>query len=713
MASLDALLRPRSVAVIGASRTRGTIGAEIFHNLIAHGFTGAVYPVHPEAHAVQGVRAFPSVTAIPDKIDLAVIVVPAARVSAVIDDCVAAGVGAVLIITAGFAETGEDGKALQDSVLARVRAAGMRMVGPNCLGILNADPAIALDATFAPTWPPHGGVAFSSQSGAVGLAILDYAKELGIGVHQFVSIGNKADVSGNDLIAHWGADPAVNVVLLYLESFGNPINFMRIATEVSRRKPIVAVKAGRTAAGARAASSHTGSLAGLEVAVDALIGQAGVIRTDTIEELFDVAMVLAHQPVPRGGRVAILTNAGGPGIMATDACESHGLTLAELSADTTARLRALLPPEASVKNPVDMIASAGPAAYEQALPLLLADDGVDAVIVLFVPPITVDPSDVGRAIAHAAAGADKPVLSCFMGRQGVPEALSQLQAARIPSYAFPESAVRVLARAARYAEWRARPRGEVVSPNGFDVEAARAAVAAARTSKSGWLSPDDVAAVLAAAGIPTPIARVARSSGEAAELARAMGFPVVLKLVADGIEHKTEVGGVLVDLRDEKDVFTGFETIRASLDAHGLVERMKGVLVQPLIKGGVETVIGMSRDPSYGPLLMFGLGGIHVELMRDVAFRLTPLTDAGAGRQVRSIRGFPLLQGWRGAPPSDVAALEDVLLRVSALSEAIPELAELDLNPVVALPHGCVAVDARIRVSAPPRPPALRARKGG
>jgi acetyl coenzyme A synthetase (ADP forming)-like protein len=693
---LDFILRPRSVAVIGASRTRGTIGAEVLHNLLANGFTGAVYPVNPHAHAVQGVRAYPTVQAVPDEIDLAVVVVPAGQVPAVVDDCVAKGVRGLVVLTAGFNEVGERGRAVQAAMTAKVRAAGIRMVGPNCLGVLNADPAVALDATFAPTWPPHGNVAFSSQSGAVGLAILDYAKELGIGVHHFVSVGNKADVSGNDLISYWSRDPAVQVILLYLESFGNPRNFLRIAQEVARDKPIIAVKSGRTAAGARAASSHTGALAGSDVAVDALLGQAGVIRTDTMEEMFDTAMLLANQPVPRGNRVALLTNAGGPGIMAADACEGHGLALAELSPATTEALRGFLPPEASVKNPVDMIASARPSSYEAGLRLLLADEHVDAVIALFVPPVGTEAAEVAAAIRAAGAGASKPVLTCFMGMHGVPAALSSLREGRFPSYAFPESAGIALSRAVRYGRWRDRGVG-TVPPLAVDAARARAAIA---TAGSGWLPPEAVREVLAAYGIETPRGATASGVDEAVVAARAIGYPVAVKLASATIAHKTDVGGVVLDVRDDDGVRRAVDAIRRGLAERGRAAEMAGVTIQPMVPRGVETFVGMTRTPDFGALIAFGAGGIAVELWKDVAFRLHPITDLDARDMLDQIRARPLLDGFRGAPPADREALVEVLLRIDRLSEDLPAITELDLNPLIARPpgHGAIAIDARIRL---------------
>lgn len=697
--ALDAILRPRSVAVIGASRKRGTIAAEVFLNLLRAGFPGAVYPVNPSAKVVQSVRAYPTVMDIPDPVDLAVIVVPAAQVVEAAEACGKKGVRGILVITAGFGETGEAGRALEKRLLAVVRKYGMRMVGPNCLGVQNADPAVALNATFSPTFPPFGGVAFSSQSGALGLAILEQAKELGVGISAFVSMGNKTDVSGNDLILYWEDDPSISVILLYLESLGNPGRFMEIARRVSRKKPIAVVKSGRTEAGARAASSHTGSLAGMDVAVDALLGQAGVIRTDTIDELFDVAMLLANQPVPRGRQVAILTNAGGPGIMASDACESRGLTVAKLSPATQAALDAFLPPEASVKNPVDMIASASADSYERALSILLAAEEVDSVLVVFVTPLVTHAGDVAAAVLRAAAHAEKTVVTCFMGRHGVPEAVSSLRAKRFPSYAFPESAAAALARAARYGEWLATPEGVIPALAGVHPERA-AAVLDPGPEGNRWLRPDEVRTVLAAYGIRVPGAGEAATAAEAARLAAEMGFPVALKLASDTILHKTEVGGVALNLRDEAEVRAAFEAMRARLEALGRAAEMRGALVQQMVDRGVETFVGATRDPSFGPILGFGIGGVNVELWKDVVFRVAPLRDNDARAMIDQIRARPLLEGFRGGPTVDKGALVDVLLRVGELLAKHPEVMELDINPLLASESGAVAVDARIRVAA-------------
>ena len=713
---LDAVLRPRSVAVIGASRERGTIGAELFHNLIAHGFAGVVYPVNPRAPVVQSVRAYPDLAHLPGPVDLALIAVPAAQVLEAVRACAAHGVQGVVVISAGFKEVGDEGAARERELVEVVRAHGMRLVGPNCLGVVNTEPAVRLDATFAPVFPPPGKVAFSSQSGALGLAILETATQLNLGISHFVSIGNKADVSSNDLIEYWERDPGTAVILLYLESFGNPRRFTRIARRVARRKPIAIVKSGRTRAGMRAAMSHTGSLAGTDKAVDALCVQSGVIRTDTIEELFDVAMLVAHQPIPRGRRVGIVTNAGGPGIMASDACESHRLEVPELGEATLEGLRAFLPREAGIRNPVDMIASARPESFERAVHLVADDPGIDAVLVIYVPPIVTQPEEVAQAIVrgaeaagHAAAARGvpaKPVLACFMGSHGVPDALRSLSESNVPSYTFPESAAIALARAADYGVWLAKPEGRIPALGEIDGSRADDAIAGAlgraTAGAAAWLRPAEVRALLGAYGIASPEQAVATDADAAVAAARRIGFPVAVKLVSDAVTHKSEVGGVVLDVADESRVRAAFTGIAARLRTAGQARDMQGVAVQAMVRDGIEAIVGVTHDPSFGPMLMFGLGGTQVELLKDVVFRLPPITDLDAAEMVRAPRGFPLLEGYRGGPAADIAALETLLLRVSQLVGDHPEIVEMDLNPIKALApgRGCRVVDARVAVRA-------------
>jgi acetyl coenzyme A synthetase (ADP forming)-like protein len=686
-ADLRPFFEPRTVAVVGASRRRGRVGAEIFHNLTAGGFNGRVIPVNPRAHEVAGVAAYAEVSQIPGHVDLAIIAVPAACVDAAVDDCLVKGVPALVVITAGFGETGDDGRAREAALRERVRAAGARLIGPNCMGLLNTDPAVRLNATFSPVWPAPGSLAFSSQSGAVGLAVLDRARRLDVGLSAFASLGNKADVSTNDLLEFWGGDPRTRVILLYVESFGNPRRFSRLAREVSRLKPIVAFTAGRSEAGRRAATSHTGALAAGDAMVDALFEDCGVIRADTLEELFDVGRFLSQQPLPAGPRVAILTNAGGPAILAADACETLGLTLPPLSPATIDALRAFLPEAASVSNPVDMLATAPADHYARALPLLLADPAVDSVIVVFVPPLVTAGEDVARAIAGAARGAAKPILAALVGGDGAPA-----QTAPVPGYAFAESAARTLARVMPYVRWRAAAPGRVPFFEDVHLSAARAIVEGAPLSRDGWLRPLDALALLEAFGITHVPTVPVTSEPQARDRAHRLGFPVALKGAGAAIVHKSEAHAVSVGLITDADVDRAYGALAGRLGRD-----LDQVLLQPMAHGA-EFLVGAVLDPAFGHVIVCGSGGTTTELVRDTACRLHPLTDAAAQAMLDGVRATAMLRGFRGAPPGGEAALRDVLLRISALVDVCPEIVELDLNPVMVGPAGATVADARIRI---------------
>jgi acetyl coenzyme A synthetase (ADP forming)-like protein len=710
-AAMRAFLEPRSVAVIGASRRRGTVSGELFHNLLAAGFNGPVYPVNPKATVVQSVLAYKSVLDVPGPVDLAVLAVPAPLVVEMAKECAVKGVRAMVVVSAGFAETGSEGAQRQRELLAVCRAAGMRLIGPNCLGIVNTDAQVRLDATFGPTVPLPGRVGFLSQSGALGLAIIDYANALGLGLSSFVSVGNKADISANDLLSYWEQDEGTGLVLLYLESFGNPRKFARVARRVARTKPVLAVKSGRSAAGARATSSHTGAmLAASDVTVDALFHQAGVIRTESLAELFGVASLLANQPLPAGRRVGIVTNAGGPGIMCADACEAGGLEVVQLSPRLQASLAEGLPAEAAVANPVDMLASAPPAHYRRTVELLTASGEVDAVIVIFIPPLLANPAEVAGAVQAAAAAAGPvPVLSVLMSADELP-ADEGGGGPRLPRYRFPEDAARALVWAVEYATWRQRPEGHVPALPGTRHEEAAALLAAALADGPAprWLAPAQVSRLLACYGLPVAEWRLAGSPEEAGAAAAALGGPVALKAVAPRLVHKTEAKAVRLGLAGADEVRTAAAEMVEAVAAEGYT--VDGFLVQRMVGEGVELLVGVVHDASFGPVIACGAGGTAVELLKDVAVRITPLTDLDAAEMVRSLATYPLLDGYRGAPRADVAALEDLLLRVSALVEAHPEIAELDCNPVKVLPDGVVVVDARVRVEAATQPLPLAAR---
>ena len=705
-ASLRPFFQPQSVAVIGVSRNPNKIGYRLLDAITACRFQGAVYPVNPKATEIQGILSYPSVQDIQEPVDLAVISVPRDSVSSVIGECAAKGIRACVIITAGFAETGREGAALQQQLVTKVRQYGMRMIGPNCFGILNTDPNIQLNATFSTLFPPRGRAAMSSQSGAIGIATLAGARRFHLGISSFVSVGNKADVSTNDLLQYWEEDPATDVILLYVESFGNPRRFGRIARRVSRCKPIIAVKAGRSQSGRRAAGSHTAALAASDVAVDALFRQTGVIRAESLDEMLALASGLSDQPRPLGRRVGIITNAGGPAVLCTDACEAGALAVPELSTQTKTTLATFLPSAAALSNPVDLIASATPDQYAKAIETLLAADEIDALIILYMSVTVMDTADIARGIlagienGRKAGAKAKPVLIGWMAEGDMDRTFSS-QTESIPTYHLPETPALVLSKAATYAEWRQQSAGMVPDFDDLDLSTVRHICADALSRRgAGWLSVEETRTVLSAIRLPVQPGGVARTADEAAALANQAGYPVAVKLASHQIVHKTEVGGVQLNLMDEQAVRKAFDSIRTRLAETNQLDAMEGVLVQPMVTGGVEVMIGVTDDPLFGPLIAFGLGGIHVEIFGDVQFRITPLTDRDAAEMVRGIKAYPLLTGYRGQPSADLEALEETLLRVSRLVEEIPEISELDLNPIFALPpgQGCRIVDARIRV---------------
>jgi len=706
IASLRALLKPRSIAVIGASRRQGTIGNKLFHNILHQEFNGVVYPVNPNAEVVASVKAYPSVLDIPGEVDLAVVIVPAEIAQQVVEQCGRKGVRGIVVISAGFAESGAEGIDRQERLLEIARSYGMRLVGPNCMGIINTNPQVNMNATFSSIFPPAGNIALGTQSGALGLAILEYARSLNIGLSTFVSLGNRADVSSNDLLQYWEEDSATDVILLYLESFGNPRKFARIARSITPTKPIVAVKSGRTTAGSRAAASHTGAMATAEVASEALFTQAGIIRVDTLEELFDVANLLSHQPIPSGRRVAILTNGGGPGILTADACVTRGLELPALSDKALSELKDFLPRRASLNNPIDMTAEATAEEYSRALKLLAQDDRIDIVIVIFIPPILTQPEAIAGSIRELAPQfrqRGKTLVASFMGWRGASTELGSA-GGHVPCFIFPEDTAVVLAKACEYSEWLKRPKGIIPEIGGVDKKKAEQLVKSALERSAArplWLDTTSVIGLLSSYGIRVVQSKSAATAREAEKAAEELGFPVAVKLLSSTITHKTEVGGVILDLSSQREVEHAFSQIREHLVSIGREDEMQGVTVQEMISGGIEVIVGVTQDPSLGPLILFGLGGIYTELFKDITFRIHPLTDVDAREMVRSVKAYQLLEGWRGAKPCDTEALEELLLRVSAMVEDLPQIAELDLNPVKVLErnNGYVVVDARVMLS--------------
>lgn len=692
---LEAIFAPQSVAIVGASPDPTKLGHRVLRNVADNGFPGRIIPIHPTASHVLNFPAYPSIAAVPEPIDLAVIVVPAAAVLAVADECGKKGVRGLVVISAGFKEVGGPGKDRERKLAELVRSYGMRMVGPNCLGVI--DTISRLNASFAALMPSPGQIAFMSQSGALCTAILDWSKSEGIGFSRFVSLGNKADVDEVALLREWGGDAANRVILAYLEGIGDGAAFIAAAREVTKHTPVIAIKSGTTQAGTRAISSHTGSLAGSENAYEAAFSQSGILRANTMEELFDYALAFAYQPPISGRRVAIVTNAGGPGIIATDAAERSGLALAQFAPATIERLQRDLPPAASVFNPIDVIGDARADRYRVALAAALADPNVDAVLVLFTPQAGSEPEATAQVIAELAAGQGKPVVASYMGAASLGPALRLLNTHRIPNYAFPERAIAALRAMARQHEWSERPAGEYAR---FDVDTARVREVFARVRASGRVELGELDArdVIEAYGMRLPQSRLARSPDEAAAIGGQLGFPVVMKISSPDILHKSDIGGVKVGVPDAATARDIYELIEYRARKYNPEATIAGVLVQEQVRKGREVLVGVSRDPQFGPLVVFGLGGIYVEVLKDVAFRLAPISRDEAREQIRAIRTFPLLKGVRGEPPADLAAAEEIVLRVSQLVTDFPEIVEMDINPLVIhnQGEGAIVLDARI-----------------
>jgi acetyltransferase len=698
---LNAVFHPQSIAVVGASTRPGTVGNDIFRNLLYAEFHGSVYPVNPKATAICGVHAYATLADIPAAVDMAVLIVPAASVLDVVDQAIAKGVKALVVISAGFKEVGPEGAALEGKLRDKVRAAGIPLIGPNCLGVINTDPTVSMNAAFGRKMPAAGNLAFLSQSGALCTSVLDYAEERQMGFSKFISFGNKADVNEIDLVDYLAKDKNTSVIAMYLEDVTNGRQFIETVSEISWRtqKPMLCLKSGRSPEGAKAVSSHTGSLAGSDSVYDALLAQSGVQRVDTIAELFDYAALYTTQPLPRGHRVAIVTNAGGPGIMATDAAVRHGLKLAELSEATKQKLRQSLPATASLRNPIDVIGDARADRYKATVRTVLEDENVDMGIVILTPQSMTDIEETAAVVPEAVKGINKPVVCSFMGAKDVAPGVRILRTAGVPNYPFPEDGVKSLAAADRLVTQHELPRRQMPVFDDLDVEAANRIIATLLNDHSErYLTQAECRPLLSCYRLPLLRSEVAKDADDAARLAEEFAAPVVMKVMSADVVHKYDAGGVLLNVHGGGEARTAYRRILANVAKAVPRANVQGILIEAMARKGVEVILGASRDPRFGPLMMFGLGGTMVEVLKDVSFRLAPMWQISAENMVRRIRSFQVLDGFRGNPPSDIGAIVDTLLRLSVMVCNHAEISECDINPLIAhaVGEGCSVADSRI-----------------
>ncbi len=696
---LNKIMKPKTIAVIGASTKEHTIGSDIMKRLQEYNFNGKIYPVNPKGGIIEGLQAYTSVLEIPDEIDLAIIVVNAKFVLSTVDQCHQKGIKGLCIITAGFKETGAEGAKLESELLSKIREYGMRCVGPNCLGVVNTHPDIRMDGCFAESLPERGNIGFVSQSGALGGGILNILKDLNLGFAQFISIGNQADVNAETALEYWEDEDDVEQILLYMESIQNPANFRKLASRISKKKPILALKAGRSAAGASAASSHTGSLAGADKAANALLAQSGVIREYSLKNLFSTAKVFASCPIPKGDRVAIITNSGGPGIMATDAICEYGLQMAKITEETKEKLRSFLPAAASVKNPIDMIASAPIEHYKQTLETVLADENVDMVITIYLPFLGLKDIDVAEALMEIKAkNPTKPIIGVFMTKSEFFSKLSDMKV-NMPFFMYAEEAAEGLHRLNQQRLWQNRPEGKI--PN-YNVDRVRAEEIIKQSISEGraQLTTRESIDVLDAYGIRVCKSGFATNIDEVVEVGNKIGYPVVMKMTSKTTSHKTDVGGVRVNIQSEAQLREEYNDLIAKLTEKGLIEGLEGVIIQEMVKGNREMVAGIATDPQYGPMMMFGLGGVFIEVMKDVTFRIAPLTDIDASEMIKSVKAYKLLEGARGTTPAQMDQIQETLLRLSQLVSDYPFIDELDINPLLISEKTgeAIAVDGRIKV---------------
>ena len=696
---LDKIMKPKSIAVVGASTKEHTIGSDIMKRLQEYKFNGKIYPVNPKGGIIEGLQAYQTVNDIPGEVDLAIIVVNAKFVLGTIDQCHEKGIKGLCIITAGFKETGKEGAELEKQLLEKVREYGMRCVGPNCLGVVNTHPDIRMDGCFAESLPERGNIGFVSQSGALGGGILNILKDLNLGFAQFISIGNQADVNAETALEYWENEEDVEQILLYMESIQNPSNFRKLASRISKKKPVLALKAGRSAAGASAASSHTGSLAGADKAANALLQQSGVIREYSLKNLFATAKVFANCPIPKGDRVAIITNSGGPGIMATDAVCEYGMQMAKITDATKEKLRSFLPSAASVKNPIDMIASAPIEHYKQTLETVIADENVDMIIVIYLPFLGLKDIDVAKAVMEIKAEhPEKPVIGVFMTKSEFFSQLSDMDV-NVPFFMYAEEAADGLNRLNQQRLWMERPEGKIPVYD-VDTERAKKIIRQALSEDRAQLTTRESIDVLDAYGIRVCKSGFATTEEEAITIGNSIGYPVVMKMTSKTTSHKTDVGGVRVNIQSEEQLRAEYRDLISKLTEKGLIDGLEGVIIQEMVKGNREMVCGIATDPQYGPMMMFGLGGVFIEVMKDVTFRIAPLTDVDAKEMIKSVKAYKLLEGARGTTPAQMDQIEETLLRLSQLVHDFNFIDELDINPLLISEKTGegIAVDGRIKV---------------
>ncbi len=694
---LNSFFNPKSIAVIGASRTPGKVGFDILKNIIQYDYEGKIYPINPSADEILGKKSYPSLADVPDNVDLAVVVVPAKNVLEVIEKCGKKKISSAIIITAGFKESGVEGARLEHELVYRAAEAGVRFVGPNCLGII--DTHAKMNASFAAGMPAQGGIGFFSQSGALCLAVLDRALPDGIGFSKFISMGNKADITDTDIMRALAEDENTKVILGYIEGVSDGKKFMEVASEVSKKKPLIILKSGTTSAGAKAASSHTGALAGREATFDAAFRQSGVIRAYTLKDIFNFALAFASQPLPKGPHIAIITNSGGPGILAADACDKSDLQLVTLHKETTDKLREFLPPVASFYNPIDILGDSGAERYEKTLQLVLQDSSIQGVLVLLTPTATVDVANTARKVSYVSQFFEKPVMTSFMGKKSIESASRILMENNIPNYEYPEEAVAAYHAMYRYHAWIKRPPKTFTNMN-VRKNGVTAIFEKVKQENRDRFTDEEIHEVLKTYGFRQPKGLFARTSEEAVAAAKRIGYPVVMKIMSPQVVHKSDIGGVRKNLNNKKDVENAFFEITTHVRNIMPAATIYGVLIQEMISPGKEVIIGITKDPQFGHMIMFGLGGIYVEVLRDISFRIVPLSNEDVHEMVREIKTFPLLRGVRGEAETDIGAIEQALLSFNQLAMDFPQIIEADINPLLAHTRGkgVIAIDARFTI---------------